>query len=189
MVTECPACHLGQGHSVPYAAFGRDRLPWCKRSTGPVPYMPHFRHGHRQSVYHFYHLNQIHFEFDLNVDDVSFKSVRVASTLPGPHDYRSVWRLSRLLIMWELVACAKSVRNVTSRRSHIHMSERCIGSPVPYEATVQPARGTYPVQGDIWNRCARLALPLPSHKGRLRPFFFPPLRSFFFRPLPFFTIR
>ena len=100
------------------------------------------------------------------------KSVRVASTLRGPHDYRSVWWLSRLLIMWELVACAKSVRNVTSRRSHIHLPERCIGSQVPYEATVQPARGTYPVQGEIWNRCARLAPPLPSHKGRQRPFCF-----------------
>ena len=143
MVIECPSCHLGQGHSVPYAALGRDRLPWCKRSTGPVPYMPHFRHGHKQALSHLNHLNQIHFEFDVNVDDVSLKSVRVASTLPGPHDYRSVWWLSRLLIMWELVACAKSVRNVTSRRSHIHMSERCIGSPVLYEATVQPARGTY----------------------------------------------
>ena len=45
MVIECPSCHLGQGHSVPYAALGRDRLPWCKRSTGPVPYMPPFRHS------------------------------------------------------------------------------------------------------------------------------------------------
>ena len=112
------------------------------------------------------HLNQIHFEFDLNVDDVSLKSVRVASTLPGPHDYRSVWWLSRLLIMWELVACAKSVRNVTSRRSHIHMSERCIGSPVPYEATVQPARGTYPARGEILVRGgARMAIQSTFPQG------------------------
>ena len=125
--------------------------------------MPHFRHGHRQSFYDFNHLNQIHFEFDLNVDDVSLKSVRVASTLPGPHDYRSVWWLSRLLVMWELVACAKSVRNVTSRRSHIHMSERCIGSPVPYEATVQPARGTDPGTGGKYRVAGECGLSLTRY--------------------------
>ena len=34
----------------------------------------------------------------------SYSGSDVISTLPGPHDYRSVWRLSRLLIMWELVS-------------------------------------------------------------------------------------
>ena len=31
----------------------------------------------------------------------------MVSTLPGPHDYRSVWRLSRLLIMWELLSSSE----------------------------------------------------------------------------------
>ena len=33
----------------------------------------------------------------------SYSGSDVISTLSGPHGYRSVWRLSRLLIMWELV--------------------------------------------------------------------------------------
>ena len=114
----------------------------------------------------------------------------MVSTLPGSHGYRNAWRLSRFLVMWQLVArvvlglwnepCPVSENHIDNRVPWFWLPSGLLGVtdpdeggrvPLPHGARLRPSL-------------------LPSHRRRFCAFFhFFSFAPFFSRPLPFFTTR